>query len=328
MLQTEIIPGLFKTEFSKICSVLCKHLGIHNIGSAEDIASETFLSALETWPYKGVPANPTAWLYTVAKNKARNFMIRENLFKTKISGELSSVVNDEQSADPDLSGTNIADSQLQMLFAVCDPSLPVESQIGLALRILCGFGIDEIANAFLTNRETINKRLFRAREKLRTNNRQIVFPAEPELATRLQPVLKTLYLLFNEGYYSETSNLIIREELAIEAMRLTQLLIENDHTNHPAVRALLAMMCFHSSRFAARTSETGQVILYSDQDESLWNHELIARGIYWLRQASEGENYSIYHLEAAIAYWHTNKSDVKEKWENILQMYNRLLQVE
>jgi RNA polymerase sigma factor (sigma-70 family) len=328
MLKTEIIPGLFKTEFSKICSVLCKHLGIYHLGSAEDIASETFLSALETWPYKGVPENPTAWLYMVAKNKARNLIIRQNLFKSKIAGELSSMALGEEPADADLSDSNIADSQLQMLFAICDPSIPAESQIGLALRILCGFGIDEIANAFLTNRETINKRLFRAREKLRSNNQAIRFPSETELTTRLQPVLKTLYLLFNEGYYSESSDQIIREELAVEAMRLTQLLIENNHTNHPAVRALLAMMCFHSSRFAARTSETGQVILYSEQDESLWNHELIARGVYWLRQSSEGESYSIYHLEAAIAYWHTNKSDLKEKWENILQLYNRLLQVE
>ena len=141
-------------------------------------------------------------------------------------------------------------------------------------------------------------------------------------------MLKTLYLLFNEGYYSETSNLIIREELALEAMRLTQLLIENQQTNHPAARALLAMMCFHSSRFAARTSDTGQVILYSDQDEKQWNHELISRGVYWLHQAAGGESYSIYHLEAAIAFWHTNKSDSSEKWENILQLYNRLLQLE
>ncbi|HTE27672.1 sigma factor [Flavitalea sp.] len=145
MLKTEIIPGLFKTEFSKICSVLCKYLGIQHLDAAEDIASETFLSALETWPYKGIPENPTAWLYTVAKNKARNFMIRKNLFNSKIAGELSATIRNEQQMEPDLSITNIADSQLQMLFAVCDPSISFESQIGLALRILCGFGIDEIA---------------------------------------------------------------------------------------------------------------------------------------------------------------------------------------
>ena len=328
MLKTEIIPGLFKTEFSKICSVLCKYLGIQHIDSAEDIASETFLSALESWPYKGIPENPKAWLYTVAKNKASNFRTRQNLFNSKIAGELTATIRNEQQMEPDLSETNIADSQLQMLFAVCDPGISFESQIGLALRILCGFGIDQIANAFLTNRETINKRLFRAREKLRSNNLEIRFPAEKELPNRLEPVLKTLYLLFNEGYYSETSNLIIREDLALEAMRLTQLLIENKNTNHPTVKALLAMMCFHSSRFAARTSNTGQVVLYSDQDEGQWNYELISRGVYWLHQASGGESYSIYHIEAAIAFWHTNKSDSKEKWENILQLYNRLLQVE
>jgi predicted RNA polymerase sigma factor len=222
---------------------------------------------------------------------------------------------------------NITDSQLQMLFALCHPSLPAESQIGLSLRILCGFGVTEIANAFLTSTETINKRLFRAKEKLRQEKVTIEFPSDTEIHKRLDPVLTTLYLLYNEGYYSESEDVVVREELCLEARRLVYLLIENEQTNLPSVNALYALMCFQSSRFTARKNDNGQIILFQDQDESLWNHELISQGAYYLHQASRGDKISPYHLEAGIAYWHTIKSDTQEKWEAILQLYNRLLQV-
>jgi len=198
----------------------------------------------------------------------------------------------------------------------------------LALRILCGFGIEEIANAFLTNKETINKRLYRAKEKLQHENVQIEFPSEAEINNRLETVLTTLYLLFNEGYYSESQDVIVREDFCLEAMRLTYLLIENEQTNKPDVNALLALMCFHASRFPARKNENGELILYNEQDENLWNTELITKGVFFLNKASQGTTVSKYHLEASIAYWHTIKADTKEKWESILQLYNRLLQME
>lgn len=328
MTQNDIIPGLFKSEFGKICSVLGNYFGFANIEAAEDLTSETFLAALETWPYKGVPDNPTAWLYAVAKNKAKNYCIRNGVFKSRVVPILLNAASTEVTEDPDLSPTGIADSQLKMLFAVCDPSIPVASQVGLALRILCGLSIDEIANAFLTNRETINKRLSRARTKLRDLNKPIPSLTVEELVARVDPVLRTIYLLFNEGYYSESADETIRGELAVEAMRLAQLLLDNEHTNLPTVKALMAIMCFHTSRFNARMSKSGEMILYHDQDEKDWNFELINRGVYWLHQSAGGENYSAYHLEAAIAYWHTKKHDSAEKWENILQLYNRLLQLQ
>ena len=233
----------------------------------------------------------------------------------------------------DLSEKNITDSQLQMLFALCHPSIPRESQIGLALRILCGFGIEEIATAFLTNKETINKRLARAKEKLRAEKVKIVpiaigILSKEEIDDRLQVVLTTLYLLFNEGYYSESHDTILREDLCAEAMRLTDLLIGNEQTDQPDVNALFSLICFHSSRFKARKNEQGEMILYDDQDETLWDKELIAKGTYYLQKASRGNKISKYHLEATIAYWNTQKADTKEKWENILQLYNRLLQLE
>jgi RNA polymerase sigma factor (sigma-70 family) len=329
MQQQELIPHLFRTEFRKITSVLCKLFGIEHIEIAEDIASETFLSALETWTYKGIPENPVAWLYTVAKNKGKNYFTRNKIFSEKIAAQIKHLSDDKEEIiiEIDLSEKNINDSQLQMLFAICHPSIPVEAQIGLALRILCGFGIDEIANAFLSNKETINKRLFRAKEKLRAEKVQIQFPGDPEIDNRLETVLTTLYLLFSEGYYSESNNTILREDLCFEAMRLTNLLIENIQTDLPNANALYALMCFHASRFAARKNESGEIVLYNDQDETLWNDELITKGIYFLRKASTGNILSKYHLEATIAYWHTIKEDSKEKWETILQLYNRLLQI-
>ena len=328
MHQQELIPHLFRTEFTKITAVLCKLFGIEHIEVAEDITSETFLSAFETWTYKGIPENPTAWLYIVAKNKAKNYFKRDKLFTEKIAKEIKYSSSEKAEPEIDLSEQNITDSQLQMLFAICHPSIPAEAQVGLALRILCGFGIDEIANAFLTNNEVIYKRLSRAKEKLRTEKVAIEFPSETEINKRLEPVLTTLYLLYNEGYYSETSDSVLREDLCLEAMRLTYLLIENKKTNQPAVNALLSLMCFHTSRFPARKNENGEIILYEDQDENLWNRELITKGVYYLQQASHGNTISKYHIEASIAFWHTKKADTKEKWENILQLYNQLLQIE
>ncbi len=308
-------------------AVLCKHLGIACIEMAEDITGDTFLLAYETWSFRGIPENPVAWLYAVAKNKAVNYMKRQQLFNGKIAPHLKLAAPLTIETAIDLSEKNIADSQLQMLFAVCHPVISTEAQIGLALRILCGFGIGEIADAFVTSKETINKRLHRAKEKLRMEKVAIAFPGTAEMGARLEPVLRTLYLLFNEGYYSESRDVVLRNDLCLEAMRLTYQLQENAHTCQPGVSALLALMCFHASRFEARKDDNGAIILYQDQDESLWNQELITKGAYFLQQAATGKNISSYHLEASIAFWHTRKQDNPEKWENILQLYNHLLQV-
>jgi RNA polymerase sigma-70 factor (ECF subfamily) len=227
-----------------------------------------------------------------------------------------------------MSSKNINDSQLQMMFAICHPCIPAEAQIGLSLSILCGFGTEEISDAFLTNKETIYKRLARAKEKLRTEKIRIELPPQSEISNRLETVLTTLYLLFSEGYYSASQDTNMRKELCIEAMRLNVMLVENELTNTPPVNALLSLMCFHSSRFEARTNQNGDIILYEEQNENLWNRELIKKGEYYLNQSSKGNRLSKYHLEAAIAYWHTHKGDTREKWENILQLYNRLLQIE
>lgn len=328
MEDNRLLPHLFRTEYRKIVSVLCYLFGINHIEIAEDIVSDTFLSAAESWSLKGIPENPTAWLYTVAKNKTRNYLKRDALFEQKLSAEIKYNTPKSEEIEIDLSNKNIADSQLAMIFTVCAPCISAESQVALALNLLCGFGIQEIADAFLTNKEVIYKRINRAKDKLKTEQLKIEEPSPNEIDKRLDTVLTTIYLLFSEGYYSISQNTILRKDLCVEAMRLCYLLIENEGTNKPAVNALFALMCFHSSRFETRTDKNGETILYEDQDETLWNKELINTGEQYLSKSSGGYKISKYHLEAGIAYWHTHKEDTTEKWENILQLYNSLLILE
>src|SRR3954464_11801374 len=192
MSQSEITPHLFRTEYSKIVAVLCKTFQLKNIEIAEDIASETFLKAFENWGMYGLPENPTAWLYTVAKNKTKDYFKHVSVFEKQIKEDLKwNEIEIEQ--DFEFSNQNISDSQLAMIFATCNPTNSTESQICLVLQILCGFSVEEIANAFLTKTETIKKRLQRARANLRNNNFKIATPGEAEIKSRLDTVLKTLY---------------------------------------------------------------------------------------------------------------------------------------
>jgi len=329
--EHEPLKTLFQQEFSKMVAVISKHFGLQHIAIAEDIVSETFLLATETWGMKGIPPNPAAWLYAVAKQKALSHFRRNKIFETKIAPQLKSTRKHTVDIDEvDFSSANIKDSQLQMLFAVCNPAIASEAQIGLALRILCGFGIDEIAEAFLSNKETINKRLFRAKEKLRIEKVKMELPPAPAIAKRLDNVLHVLYLLFSEGYYSKTQNRILRKDLCVEAMRLCLLLAEYDKTNRPKTNALMALMCFHASRFSARQASDSAMpglVLYEQQDEAIWDNALINQGIHFLNLSALGDEISSYHLEARIAYRHCMKEDTREKWEEILHLYDQLLLV-
>lgn len=321
--HSELLPHLFRQEFSKMTAVLCRHFGLQHIEIAEDIVSETFLKAVENWTENGVPENPTAWLYAVAKNKAKDFFKRRNLFESQIKENIKPSEFEIQQ-ELEFNHQNISDSQLAMIFSVCNPAISSEAQIALALQILCGFSVEEIANAFLDKPETVKKRLQRGREKLRNNSFQINNLNETEIGSRLDVVLKTLYLLFNEGYFSKSNNHLIRKELCIEAMRLTVLLTEYKNTNTPKSQALLALMCYQSSRLEARTDVDGNAVLYDEQDRSLWDKKLIEQGHYHLVNAFENKTLSKYHYEAAIAYWHT-APEHPDKWKFVLQLYNQLL---
>lgn len=324
MKEQHLLKQLFKQEFSKMVAVISKLYGLAYIEIAEDIVSETFLLAAETWETKGMPHNPAAWLYTVAKQKTLYHFRRKKIFDEKIAPGLKDSTDNEL-MEPDFSSQHIKDSQLQMLFAVCNPAIASEAQIGLALRVLCGFGIDEIAEAFMSNKETIHKRLFRAKEKLRTENVKMELPSEAQISKRLDNVLHIIYLLFNEGYYSRTDNTVLRRDFCIEAMRLGLMLTEYKATNLPKTNALIALMCFHASRFEARQDSENAHILYEEQNADLWDNQLILQGLYYLNLSMEGNELTSYHIEAQIAYQHCLKDDTPQKWENILQLYNQLL---
>jgi len=321
----ELLPHLFRQEYAKMTAVLCRQFGLNHIEIAEDIASDTFLKASEHWAINGIPEHPTAWLYTVAKNKTKDYFKNLSVFETKIKNQQT--INVQNEYDFEFDNQLISDSQLAMIFAVCNPVNSDESQICLALQILCGFSVEEIANAFLTKSETIKKRLQRARANLRNDNFQIQSLNETEIKLRLDTVLKTLYLLFNEGYFSKTDDRQIRRELCSEATRLTLLLTENLLTNTSQANALLALMCYQSSRLDARTNDKGEAVLFDEQDKSLWDKSLIERGNYYLVNATNGNEISKYHLEAGIAYWHTAPTE-PNKWQHILHLYNQLILIE
>jgi len=326
MEKNEYLKQLFQQEFSKMVAVISNLFGLQYIETAEDIVSETFLQATETWEAKGIPPNPPAWLYAVAKQKTLYYFRRNNILEKKvIPGVIAGHEKYQEPEMPDFSDQNIKDSLLRMIFAICTPAIASEAQIGLALRILCGFNIDEIAEAFLSNKEAINKRLFRAKEKLRQEKIQMEMPAAKQIPVRLGNVLHIIYLLFNEGYYSATQNRTLRRDFCYEALRLGSMLTEYEKTNLPLTNALVALMCFHASRFDARETVDGSMILYEEQDAGLWNAALIKQGVHFLEISMQGNEVSSYHVEAQIAYWHCIKDDTTVKWNNILSLYNQLL---
>jgi RNA polymerase sigma factor (sigma-70 family) len=324
-----LVDHLFRHEAGKMVAVLTRVFGFPNIEQAEDIVQDTLLKALEIWKFGKLPANPQAWLYHTAKNKAIDIIRRQKL-KYKIDNDLTLLLRSEYTLIPSInemfSENEIADSQLRMMFACCHPSISQEAQITLILKTLCGLSVKEISNAFLTNEEVIAKRLYRTKEKIRNEQIALDYPGADAMLHRTDAVLKTLYLLFNEGYNSSHTEKLIREDLCEEAMRLAIILSENPKTNLPETNALLALMCFQVSRFNSRIDDKGFIILLKDQDRAQWNRFLIDKGNEYMQQAAHGNTTHELHYEAAIASVHAN-AEIYEKtdWAMILDLYNSLL---
>jgi RNA polymerase sigma-70 factor (ECF subfamily) len=267
-------------------------------------------------------------MYKVAKNKAIDF-IRSAQTKTKIQTELQHELKSEWGMSSRVNqlfrDEEIQDSVLRMMFVCCHPSIPSESQIALTLKTLCGLTSQEIAQAFLTSEDTITKRIYRAKEKIKEEGLGLEVPVKTELISRLENVLKVLYLLFNEGYNSSHPDVLVREDLCEEAMRLTYLLIQHSETNLPKVRALMALMCLQAARFPSRVNEAGMKMLLEEQDRSKWNRPLIERGMDFLRDAFSGNHLTEYHVEAAIASVHAvAKNFSTTNWKELLKLYQIL----
>jgi len=329
----QLTDHLFRHESGKMVSVLTKIFGTENLETAEDVVQQTFIDAINVWKLKGIPENPSAWLFRVAKNKAID-IIRRN--KHSVQYDFSNSERMLLTSEYTMSITMnnfwkdelIKDDLLRMMFACCHPKISQENQITLILKTLCGFSTAEIAKTFLAPEDTISKRLYRTKEFFRENKIPFTIPSVNELRNRTNTVLNAIYLLFNEGYNSTNAEQLIREDLIDQAMMLCKLLTENYHTQLPEVFALMALMCFHAARSESRLTPEGEIILLPYQDRSKWNKELIELGNEYMNKAAFGNEISTYHLEAAIAFEHcTAESFSKTNWARILELYEWLCKI-
>jgi RNA polymerase sigma factor (sigma-70 family) len=328
----QLITHLFRQESGKLVSILTNVFGTDRMEMAEDVVQDSFIEAVRQWPLGGVPDNPSGWLYTVAKNKAYNIIKREQ-YQREYAASMQPLPEPAiETILPDhlFTEQHIQDDQLRMIFVCCHPSLSPDAQVSLTLKTLCGFSIKEIANAFLTNEETINKRLVRARQKIREENISVDLPPAVELDSRVHVVLKAIYLLFNEGYSATTGDQQIRYELCAEAMRLCGMLVTHAHIgNREEALALLALMQLNASRFAARQDAEGNVLTLEQQDRSAWNAVLIIDGLSNLEKSVNVEQLTIYHILATISAYHCMAPDfASTDWPAILSLYDHLTQLD
>jgi len=295
---------------------------------AEDVVQEALARALQTWPYRGVPENPAAWIMRASRNLALDVVRREKVFRAK-EGEITRLMERDGSAleAAIFSEHEIADDRLRMMFVCCHPVIPPEAQVALALKTLCGFSVTEISHAFLTTEAAIAKRLTRAKQKIQEAQVPFEIPTGDELTRRLDSVLHSLYLLFNEGYKASSGENLVREELCDEAIRLTQLLAQHRAGNQPKTHALLALMLLNAARIPARQDDKGNLLRLEEQDRSLWEQAMIARGMFHLHESTAGAEISEYHLQAGIAACHATAIDYKSTdWARILSLYDRLIE--
>ena len=324
----QTVEHLFRQEWGKLVSVLTKLFGPQNLQLAEDVVQDTLLKAFNSWKIKGLPENPSAWLFTVARNRAVD-VLRQQKRKDSISNNIRPVLQSEYTIIPAVqdmvNADTIDDDQLRMMFVCCHPALAPEAQVALILKTLCGFSVAEIAKAFMAGYDTIEKRLYRARQSFREHNVVFELPTGVELEQRLDTVLMAIYLLFNEGYNSTQNEDLIRVDLMNEAMCLCELICRNAAVEHSKAHALLALINFTASRNASRLDSEGNILLLKQQDRNKWNRTAIQKGIEHLELAAEGNTISKYHLEAGIAYEYAKATSYEEtNWNNILQCYNLL----
>jgi RNA polymerase sigma factor (sigma-70 family) len=328
---SRLTDHLFRHEAGKLVSVLTGIFGINRLQLAEDVVQESLIRALRTWPYIGVPKIPAAWLTQTAKNLALDVIRREKLFHDKepqIVAFMEQWPSESAAGESPMFENEIRDGRLRLMFACCHPALSAEDQTALALKILCAFSPAEIGKAFLTSEAAIAKRLTRAKQKIRDEHIPFEIPAGDALSPRLDGVLQTIYLLFNEGYKASSGDHLIREELCREAIRLASLLAEHPAGNQPRTHALVALMLLNAARLPARTDPEGNILRLKEQDRSTWNQELIARGMQHLSMSAAGDELTTYHLQAAIAACHCVASDyLSTDWRKILSLYEQLLQL-
>ena len=322
---TETVDHLFRNEYGKVVALLTKKFGVASVDSIEDAVQEAFIKAMRVWGFKGMPDNPTAWLYRVANNTMIDGYRRQKKWQQK---ELPSEVKIETQTDEFATEAEIVDGQLKLIFACCDPVLSEEQQLILSLKLMGGFSNRELAEALLKKEEAVAKSFTRAKRKFRDEVALIRFPVEMGLQTRLFVVLRVIYLLFTEGYATTTGTQAIKRDICYEALRLALLLRENTYCQHANLEALIALMCFHASRFEARLDKDGFLVSLEHHDRTKYDQRLITIGKYHLELAStKGQLPSAYHLEAAVSHCHSSATQFTDtKWNDILRLYDLHLQ--
>ena len=324
----QVSDHLFRRESGRIVAALTRIFGVHNLALAEDVAQDAFCRAMEVWPFRGVPENPAAWLMTTARHRAIDILRRQRTART-FAPELGRLLESEWTlvpiVDETLAGAAIKDDLLRMMFSCCHPRLGDDVQVALVLHILCGFGIDETAAAFLSTEAAMYKRISRAK-KLLASSKRLFDLTDDDCAARLAAVQRALYLLFNEGYHGASAESSVRMELCDEAIRLAMLLVEHALTATASSYALAALMHLHAARLPARLDAGGNLSSLFDQDRAKWDTDLIASGLTLLSKSASGSEVSEYHVEAAIAAVHAKTARIEETdWRRIVGLYDMLM---
>jgi RNA polymerase sigma-70 factor, ECF subfamily len=322
-----LVDHLFRRQSGQLVAALTRALGVRHLQLAEDAVQDALVSALQTWPFRGVPDDPAAWLFRVARNRALDRLRHTRLATGKqpeIAALLPTIVPPPDAALT-REGVPIEDDELGMMFVACHPALGRAARVALALKVVGGFSVREIARAFVSEETTVAQRLVRAKRRLRALDVAFVAPEAVELSERLDSVLEAVYLMFNEGYAATEGDALVRAEVAGEALRLAFLLAAHPATAVPRTHALRALLCLQAARFPARAGTDGALFVLREQDRSKWDRRLIADGLRALDRAAHGDEETRYHLEAGIAACHAAAPSYADTdWAGILALYDAL----
>lgn len=323
-LARDRVEDVYRSESRHVLATLIRLLG--DFDTAEEALHEAFAAAMEQWPRDGVPANPRAWQVSTGRFKAIDGLRRRARYNAALD-ELAKHIETSTGDSFEQDDAHIADDRLRLIFTCCHPALKPETQIALTLREVCGLTTEEIAHAFLSTPSTLAQRIVRAKAKIRDARIPYELPPPSDLPGRLDTVLHVIYLVFNEGYSASFGASLTRADLSGEAIRLGRLLLQL--LPEPEVMGLLALMLLHESRRAARTSETGDLVLLEQQDRSVWNRDYIHEGVALIERALTLRRFGPYTLQAAIAAVHAEAPSAAETdWAQIVALYDLLLRAD
>jgi RNA polymerase sigma-70 factor (ECF subfamily) len=323
-----LLEHLFRHQAGRMVAHLARLLGPAHLDLAEETVQETMLRALQLWPYQGVPENPAAWLFRVAHNLAIDGVRRNVLLGEKADALVAELTRSAQS-EPDDPGVEeeLRDDELRMIFMCCHPAISRDASVALSLKTVGGFSVQEIGRAFLADDAAIAQRLVRVKREIRDRRLSLEMPRGRELVRRLDSVLETLYFMFNEGYAAHQGEDLIRQDLCMEALRLTRLVAASSITA-PRVDALVALMAIEAARLPARVDESGDLVLLEAQDRARWDARLLSLGFHHFDLSMTGDEVSEFHVQAAIAATHARATDLQAMdWPAILRLYDQLLEI-